>query len=301
MYYYKFVEMNSLRLEEKIVIENIYLLLNLEWNYEEVEETKKMVKMFKDSEEVIARIMPIKEIDVKNSLSILPLTEEEKKLAMIENPEGWIAELPDSSYELDGFSMGFDVAYEERFKALAKFVLKVAVYRFCMVHFPKIVTQEMTIDKNRIKEIKKELQGWERRLWVEDRFHLSQGLKLKGNIDTKRKKLRSYYDVRVYTVGDFDGRKCIVDAWEEDNDIFNIIKKLRQHYSEEIVIREDKDESNHQGIVEIENMRNLLDIMERHLCSNLTPQDITDLKENVQDWEKNAEKLSEMIGNLSGF
>lgn len=297
MYYYKFVEMNSLRLEEKIVIENIYLLLNQEWNYEEVEETKKMVKMFKDSEEVIARIMPIKEIDVKNSLSILPLTEEEKKLAMIENPEGWVAELPDSSYA-DGFWMEFDVAYEERFKALAKFVLKVAVYRFCMVHFPKIVTQEMTIDKNRIIEIKKELKGWERRLWVEG---LYQDLKLKGNIDTKRKKLRSCYDVRVYTVGGFDGRNCIMNAWKEDNDIFNIVKKLRQHYSEENVIREDKDESNYQGIVEIENMRNLLDIMERHLENNLTPQDIADLKENVQDWEKNAEKLSEMIGNLSGF
>ena len=38
--------------------------------------------------------------------------------------------------------------------------------------------------------------------------------------------------------------------------------------------------------------------MERHLANKLTPQDITDLKENVKDWEKDIEKLSEMLNNL---
>lgn len=51
-------------------------------------------------------------------------------------------------------------------------------------------------------------------------------------------------------------------------------------------------------ITEIENIRKLLDIMEKHLCGNLTPQNIMDLKENMQDWEKDIEKLSALFNNL---
>lgn len=59
------------------------------------------------------------------------------------------------------------------------------------------------------------------------------------------------------------------------------------------------DDSSNRRISEIENMRKLLDIMERHLCNKLTPQNIADLRENMQDWEKNIEKLSSMLNNLS--
>ena len=66
MAYYEYVDMNSLQSEDAVVLENICLLLNEKWDYEEVEETKKMIKMFEDSEDVIAKIMSIKEIDVTN-------------------------------------------------------------------------------------------------------------------------------------------------------------------------------------------------------------------------------------------
>lgn len=60
MFYYELVNMNNLRLEERTVVENIYLILNQEWNYEEVEETKKMMEMFEDSEKILSRFMAIK-------------------------------------------------------------------------------------------------------------------------------------------------------------------------------------------------------------------------------------------------
>lgn len=48
----------------------------------------------------------------------------------------------------------------------------------------------------------------------------------------------------------------------------------------------------------IASMRNLLDIMERHLSNKLTPQDIAELKANIHNWEKDIEKLSVILNNL---
>ncbi len=58
------------------------------------------------------------------------------------------------------------------------------------------------------------------------------------------------------------------------------------------------EEQGEQNTKEIDNMRNLLDIMNRHLSNKLTLQDIANLKENVKDWEKDIERLSEMLNNL---
>lgn len=66
MAYYNYVQMDSLQPEEIIILENIYMLLNGRWHYKEAEETKKMKEMFENSEDVIAKIMSIKEIDVRN-------------------------------------------------------------------------------------------------------------------------------------------------------------------------------------------------------------------------------------------
>lgn len=135
MAYYKYVDMNSLQSEDAVVLENICLLLNEKWHYRKVEETKKMVEMFENSEEVIARFMSIKEIDVTNrkTLTFLTLTEDEKRLGMIEDPERWIVEINQqiSSAYFNDTSM-------EKLKALAKFFLKIAVCHFCTVHFPKL-------------------------------------------------------------------------------------------------------------------------------------------------------------------
>lgn len=298
MSYYTYVEVNSLQSEDAVVLENICLLLNKKWDYEEVEETKKMIEIFENSEEVIARFMSIKEIDVRSRkvLTFLPLTEKEKKLGMIEDPERWIAEI-NQQRSSDCF-VGLNDTSVEKLKALAKFFLKIAVYRFCTVYWPELICKDKTIDKKGIKRLKKELQHWEFCFWEDGG---SAGL----DMFTERELLISNYDAWPY--GGCHGVAGIVQSWIEeaykdskDKVYYENAKKLRLKYIEESGTAKEDDSSDRKSM-EIESMRNLLDIMERHLFNNLTPQDITDLKENVQDWEKNAEKLSEMIGNLSGF
>lgn len=298
MSYYTYVEVNSLQSEDAVILENICLLLNKKWDYEEAEETKKMIEMFQNSEEVIARFMSIKEIDVRSRkvLTFLPLTEREKKFGMIEDPERWIAEI-NQQRSSDCF-VGLNDTSVEMLKALAKFFLKIAVYRFCTVYWPELICKDKTIDKKGIKRLKKELQHWEFCFWED-------GGSADLDMFTERELLISNYDAWPY--GGCHGVAGIVQSWIEeaykdskDKVYYENAKKLRLKYIEENRTAKEDDSSDRKSI-EIESMRNLLDIMERHLSHNLTPQDITDLKENVQDWEKNAEKLSEMIGNLSGF
>lgn len=300
MAYYQYIDMNSLQSEEAIVLENIYLILNNRWNYGEVEETKKMVKMFEDSEEVIARCMSIEEIDIRNrmALTFLPLSEKEKRLGMIENPEKWIAEIDEQKSSSWGT---LNYTSEEMVKALAKFFLKIAVYRFCTVYWPKLACQNMTIDEKRIKTLRDELEHWEFCFWI-DPLGI---VRAKQDMFAKRKQLLSFYAEMTY--GGFDGGS-IVEGWIDkaykdckDKVIYENAKKLRLKYTEENGVIKRKDERGDRKISEIENMRKMLDIMERHLCNNLTPQDIADLRENMQSWEKNIEKLSEMINNLSDF
>ena len=62
-----------------------------------------------------------------------------------------------------------------------------------------------------------------------------------------------------------------------------------------IVVPGSVDTDNKKNIA---SMRNLLDIMERHLSNKLTPQDIAELKANIHNWEKDIEKLSVILNNL---
>lgn len=82
--------------------------------------------------------------------------------------------------------------------------------------------------------------------------------------------------------------KCIIAEMEKQKLMNNKITEK---------IPEEQGEQN-QNMKEIENMRNLLDIVEKHFCGELTPQNIAYLKENVKNWEKDIEKLSEMLNNL---
>ena len=206
---------------------------------------------------------------------------------MIEDPEKWIEDLNLKKEEQRSSILFYwcdhDDTSVEMLKALNKFFLKIVVYRFCTVHFPKLIRQDKTIDKKRIKTLQKELEHWEFCFWIDP-------------LVSDREGLISNYDDGSY------GQSWMEEVYKDSKDkvYYENAKKLRLKYIEESGTAKE-DESSDRKSIEIESMRNLLDIMERHLSNNLTPQDITDLKENVQDWEKNAEKLSEMIGNLSVF
>ncbi len=286
MAYYEYVEMNSLEPEEVIILENICMVVSGEWHYEEVEETKKMMKMFENSEEVLAKIMSIKEIDVSNrrTLDFSLLSEEEKRLGMIEEPEKWIAEKS---------------IFEGMYEALAKFFLKIAVYQFCTVYWPKLACLDK-INKEDIKTLQKELKHWEFCFWM--RSHIIRGRQ--PDIISERELYKldctiTWDHIRTRIDSLKAVWRWIKETYEECKDkiYYEKAKKLRLKYIEENGTAKRDDRSS-KKIAEIESMRNLLDIIEKHLCDNLTPQNIADFKANMKDWEKDIEKLSALFNNL---
>ncbi|RRK32251.1 hypothetical protein EBB54_13425 [Schaedlerella arabinosiphila] len=283
MAYYKYVEMNSLEPEEVIILENICMVVSGEWHYEEVEETKKMMKMFENSEEVLAKIMSIKEIDIRRNRRVL--TKKEKRLGMIEAPEEWIAEI-DNQRKSSHFMSYLDDTSVEMLKALAKFFLKIAVYHFCTVYWPKLARLDK-INEEDIKMLQKELKHWEFCFWI----HISFRGVNEPDIISERKVIKSEYDNTYYSNSRslFGSSSTVVLGWIQEayedckeKNYYENTKKLRLKYN----------------IAEIESMRNLLDIIEKHLCDDLTPQNIADFKANMQDWEKDIEKLSALFNNL---
>ena len=292
MAYYNYVQMDSLQPEEIIILENIYMLLNGRWHYKEAEETKKMKEMFENSEDVIAKIMSIKEIDVRNRRAsiFLPLTEEEKKLGMIDDPEKWIVEI--DNQRKSSFTSYLDATSVEMLKALAKFYLKIAVYRFCTVHWPKLACLDK-INKKSTETFQKELEHWEISFWIDTSLDRD-----KTNIEERRRLISGY--VNSYYAG-YNGHTSLVRGWIEeiykykDKVYYENAKKLRLKYIDKISKRDDRSGKK---IAEIESMRNLLDIIEKHLCDDLTPQNIADFKANMKDWEKDIEKLSALFNNL---
>lgn len=106
-----------------------------------------------------------------------------------------------------------------------------------------------------------------------------------------------------------DVRKIQKFASRWKKDIYNLSKSVdKLDFTELNKIKKDWSGDLHRGnneressmkddCLEIENMRRLLNIMKRHLCGNLTPQDIVDLEENTQKWDKDIKKLSKLLAN----
>lgn len=311
MKYYDIIDMKSLQMKERTVLENIYLILNQEWLYQEEKETKQMVAMFEDSEKIIDKFMSMKEIDIKNkkTLEILDLTEEEKRTGMIEKPEEWIEEISVTEViramnapEIDGMLGCSEEDYPiecEKVKILVKFVLKMAVYRFCTVHFPKIVEKSSGnrfINEKKIEVLKSELEEWERLFWKNTDICGVHG----EDISSKRRKLISCYTYTGSWHGDWYLWDCIEGAYRDEG-TFERVKKLRLNYREEDTFKIDglSSNKNHKEIAEIENMRKLLDFMEKQLNGELTEEDSGKLKEYVAEWKIDIENLTKMIDKLS--
>lgn len=126
-----------------------------------------MQKKFENPESILSEVMSIKEIDIssKRSLSMLDLSEEEKRQGILKNPEEWVADMKDeppcSPFRESGPNF-FDDTTFEKIKVLAKFVLKMAVYRFCTMHFPKIMKSSQQYARIDIKPLENELEEWEK-------------------------------------------------------------------------------------------------------------------------------------------
>ena len=58
-------------------------------------------------------------------------------------------------------------------------------------------------------------------------------------------------------------------------------------------------DDNHKESADIQRMKHLLDIIDRHSRGELTSEDVTELKGNCESWTNDIEKLAEMIRSLN--
>lgn len=60
-----------------------------------------------------------------------------------------------------------------------------------------------------------------------------------------------------------------------------------------------KDHANNKESVEIQRMKHLLNIIDRHSRGELSSEDVTELKGNCESWINDIEKLAEMVCSLN--
>ena len=317
MYYY-YADMDSLRLNVKEALENIFLILNGEWDLYDEEETEKMLEMFENPDEILAEVMAIKEIDIssRSIVSLLDLTDEEKKTGILEEPEEWVADIKDDLennvglFRIIGISGNFYDRSEEKrerfekIRALTRFVLKMAVYRFCTIHFPKLLKKSGKEIQLHIASLENRMEEWEKQFWTVWVGHAVEVDFYKGeDLCGKRRDLRFQYTRRKLVQGSHEERDiwedCIVRAFK-DIDTVEKVKNLRWSYCGENKIRIGKIDGNGDGkkIAEIESMRKMLDMMEKQINGELTAEETDELKRHGSDWSKDMKSLAEMISKL---
>lgn len=314
MYYYYFADMESLRMSMREALENIFIILydDGRWDCDEAEETKKMLAMFENPDKILSEVMSIKEIDTssKKRLSLLNLSTQEKSSAMIENPEEWVAEIQEDVGEglLSGFYDDSEEKKErfEKIKALARFVLKMAVYRFCRVHFPKILKKSGQDIELHVEQLENEMEEWEKQFWTVWVGHsVEVSFQKWESIFDMRSSLRYQYTRRKLEQGSREERDiwqdCIVRAFK-DIDTVEEVKKLRRKYCEELTSTHIKSSSsnskNYIGKKEIESIKKLTEIMEKQLKDELDNEDVNELKKHVSEWNEDIRKLTGILNQL---
>ena len=307
MYYYYFADMESLRPKVREAMEDIFLILQGKWGFDEdEEETEKMLEMFKNPEDILSEIVSIKEIDVssKRSLSILDLTEEEKRQGILENPEEWVADMKDENRGIFTYwNSGPDFSAMEtleKIKVLAKFVLKMAVYRFCTMHFPKIANDFEQYEEVDIEPLENDLDEWEKQFWTAWVSHsVEEDFVGYYTIAKRRGELRRQYSRRTLKRDSREERDmwndCIVRAFKDIDTVENV-KKLREDcMAGKLPGKEKVNHPNYRESTDIQYMKHLLDMIDRHRRDELTSEDVKELKENSERWKNDLEKLAEMI------
>ena len=278
--------------------------------YIDEEETEKMLNMFENPEKTLSEVMSIKEIDVrsKKRLSLLSLTEEERQSAMLENPEELEADLEDEmdrfwGLKLNRYEQESEIKFE-KIKVLSRFVLKMAVYRFCTIHFPRILEKSGQCVELEVDSLENEMEEWEKQFWtVWVSYSVEVDFIACHSIADRRGDLRYQYSKRSLSLDDTRQVKdiwkhCIMGAFK-DIDTVESVKKMRQDcIGEKQSERKETNTKGYKGSAEIEAARKLIDMMEKQLKGELTDEDSVYLKKNVSEWNKSIRDLAEMLNGL---
>lgn len=294
MYYWNFINMKYVTSKVREAMEDIFLILNQEWEYNETRETQKMLKMFQNSEEILEEVMAM-QVSLDSRASWLKTDNSGKPDKVIDcpkNPEKILDELQNIGDRM--FGPAWSEEGQEKIDILAVFVTKMAVYRFCKTHFPRILSSSSKeIDEEKIDLLENEMEKWEKQFWtvwvshaVEVDFYCSDDL------FSKRKLMRRCYELSKDKNRYDKVFRCVERALEDEE----IVKAVKEMQNGSFSFSENKD---YNDLKEIHNMKHLLDIMERSIKGELTEQDKTELRGNVQDWSRDIEALTHMIKQTS--
>lgn len=296
MYYWDFgnLKYNSFKAQE--IIEDIFLLLRKEWNLNERKTTKKMMELFENYEETMREIISMKiAFDDEKSIWREELGTPTKELNSPQNPEELFDEVRCKFRKhILGLGASSDIKKgKEEVDSLALFVTQMAVYKFCTLYFPQILNStKQGIEKKKIDGLKNQLTVWEKhfwRVWEGDHGEVRVTFNEYQDMFKKREMLKTNY-YYTYNRQYSEIYECIERAFEEDMETVEEVKRLQSHY-----LLGDSQCDSSTSVKEIQNMRHLLDIMERDVKGELTAQDKADLKDKAQEWTQDIERLICML------
>lgn len=306
MYYWDLGNIKHASLKAQEIIEDIFLIVNGEWDFTEKKATQKMMNLFKDKDGVIREIMEMKlAVDPPQSIDDLirlmaPLSTKEtakpdKIIDIPKQPEELFAEVQHKYGHHIGKRMENG---KEEMDTLAVFVTQMAVYKFCEFHLPYLLSladvEDLRAYRSEWEDYQKEeMEEWERLVWT---VWVSHSIEVRfseyEDMFSKKKKLKDKY-ANDYNRDYTEVYACIARAFE-DGETVQAVKEMQNQYSGDVTYDSCKD-----SIKEIQSMRHLLDIMERSIKGGLTEQDKAEVKDKAEEWGRDIETLTKMLNKSS--
>ncbi len=302
--YWDLIDFENVPALVKEATEDIFLILNGEWDYRDKKENKNMLRIFKNPDALLKKVL-----DIKPKLAGKIVKLDESLEEMIENGrnegvEGvTLADVRFYSLEKNKKEERAEKLTRQKRReiSLGTFVFQMALYRFCISHFPQI---EEGIENRKIDIEELDLERWEHLLWKMDED--DDILEIDSeDISSKREDLKScyrapfnFFDVWEFKVDDSfklmreDGLSSKLEFFEralDDSETVDAVRKMRDDSFE--VSKKNEGE----GVKEIQSMRHLLDIMERSIKGELMEQDKVELKDKAEEWGRDIETLIEML------
>lgn len=313
MFYWDIVNMQKAPLLVREAAEDICLIANEKWDYDDIKANQRLKKIFEKPEELLQELGNMKAVFGDKMLK--QVTDAEEILRDVENSleeiSDYIGARSDyekiASYERELESYG-GKGIVEKIIELSLFVFKMAVYNFCKNGFKEALNKSL------------QQEQWERTIWCysfDGVLNLFRAPELPGvaerlgiesddnrDIFKARKKVRDQYYPCFVTfrgVMERDGYEELIECLQrafENREIVEEVKNLEAG-NFPIDFSGISPNSNGGGNKEIQNMRHLLDIMERNLEGRLTEQDKADLRNRAQEWSGDIERLVHMLTEVN--
>lgn len=308
MYYWDFVNMKKAPSLVREAAEDIYLLMNGEWDYEDTKANEKMMRIFENPEKLLDEVMDMKpmigdrELEITESSEKIMMGFEERKKRLEEVVwDRGLGILPEDRIMHDIETLKAILKEKdfientEKIAYLSLYVFKMAIYNFCKTGIPFIKKEA---NKNINGTLKIPTEQWEDFFWTgEGRVETDIIPKpelipignFKDDVFQKKRDIRkAYYECfteenigkgfwSIYGGMSSYCVECLERAFEDDETVQAVYELQNKS------LTGSTPDTEGDSIKEIQNMRHLLDIMERDVKGELTAQDKADLKDKAQE------------------